>query len=167
MAEKSVAPTTAEASRDYTSDNESMAISKNKELSECQAVQLERNVVNLSIEESMGNQEPMERVEAMGTLGNNTKQPSQLCASSTNLTSNAHSTRGWKRLAREVGKSVQENKARCGFGFEGEKNDFGKRSKSMEIDVELEGKRQCIDNGSQENGQISKVVAGFQHHRSQ
>ena len=55
----------------------------------------------------------------------------------------------------------------CGTSLEGLKNDFGKRGMDMEIDVLIEGKKQCMEGGSQEEDKNSKVVAGSQHHRAQ
>ena len=74
------------------------------------------------------------------------------------------STRGWKRVAREVGNINQGTKGCSGADSEGEKNDFGKRGMCMEIDVQIEEKKQCMGYGSQGDDQNSKVVAGFQHH---
>ena len=74
---------------------------------------------------------------------------------------------GWKRLAHEVGNSVRGSKVGCGIGSEGEKNDFMKRGMDMEIDVLIEGKKQCVESGSQEEDKNSKVVAGSQQHNVQ
>ena len=74
---------------------------------------------------------------------------------------------GWKRLAHEVGNSVRGSKVGYGIGSEGEKNDFMKRGMDMEIDIRIEGKKQCMEYGSQENDKNSKVVVGSQHHRAQ
>ena len=75
-----------------------------------------------------------------------------------------HSTRGWKRLAREMGKIDQGTKGYSGLDTESEKNDFGKRGTCMEIDFQIKGKKQCMGYGSQGDDQNSKVVAGSQHH---
>ena len=79
----------------------------------------------------------------------------------------SQSTRVWKRLTHEVGNIDQGTKGCSGPDFEGEKNDFGKWGMCIEINIQIEGKKQCMGYGSQGDDQISKVVAGFQHHQSQ
>ena len=54
----------------------------------------------------------------------------------------------------------------CGTSLEGLKNDFGKRGVDMEIDIQIEGKKQCMEYGSQEEDKNSKVVVGSQHHQA-
>ena len=70
------------------------------------------------------------------------------------------STRGWKRLARDVGNSVKGPKAGCRTDLEGLQNNFGKRGTDMEIGILIEGKKQCMEGGNQEVEKNSKVVVG-------
>ena len=47
-----------------------------------------------------------------------------------------------------MGKIDQGTKGCSGPDTEGEKNDFGKWGMCMEIDVQIEGKKQCMGYGS-------------------
>ena len=71
------------------------------------------------------------------------------------------STRGWKRLTRGI--LCKGLKWVVGSGLRG-KNDFGKRGMDMEIDVQIKGKNQCMEYGTQEEDKNSKVVVRSQHH---
>ena len=64
---KPVAPIIEEVGRGSNSDSESMATSKCRELSEEHSVRLEKNIVNLTIEEDTNHQDPREKLTAIGT----------------------------------------------------------------------------------------------------
>ena len=64
---KPVAPIIEEVGRGSNSDSESMAMSKCRELSEEHSVRLEKNIVNLTIEEDTNHQNPGEKLMATGT----------------------------------------------------------------------------------------------------
>ena len=164
---KPMASTNDEASRGCTLDSESMVTSDCRVCLEPQAARLEKNITNLSIDESTGYQAPMDKLAATGSHGLNAEYSRPLDVDLAISKPTLQSTRGWKRLAREVGNIDQGTKGCSGLDSEGEKNDLGKRGMCMEIDVQIEGKKQCMGCGSQGDDQISKVVAGFQHHQSQ
>ena len=164
---KLVAPIIEEAACGSTSDSESMATSNCRVLLEEQLVRLEKNIVNLSIEKDTNHQDPGEKLTATDTHVLCDVQPSSLGDNSVMSKPTPQFTRGWKRLAREVGNSMQGPKVGCGTSLEGLKNDFGKRGMDMEIDVLIEEKKQCVESGSQEEDKNSKVVAGSQHHHAQ
>ena len=164
---KPMASTNDEASRRCTSDSESMTTSDCRVCLEPQAARLEKNITNLSIDESTSYQAPMDKLAATGSHGLNAEYSRPLDVDLAISKPTLQSTRGWKRLAREVGNIDQRTKGCSGPDSEEKKNDFGKRGMCMEIDVQIEGKKQCMGYGSQGDDQISKVVAGFQHHQSQ
>ena len=164
---KPVASTNDEASRGCTSNSESMATSDCRVCLEPQAARLEKNITNLSIDESTGYQAPMDKLTATGSHGLNAEYLRPLDVDLAISKPTLQSTRGWKRLAYKVGNIDQRTKGCSGPNSKEEKNDFGKRGMCMDIDVQIEGKKQCIGCGSQGDDQISKVVAGFQHHQSQ
>ena len=68
---KPVASTNDEASRGCTSDSESMVTSDCRVCLEPQAARLEKNITNLSIDESTGYQAPMDKLAATGSHGLN------------------------------------------------------------------------------------------------
>ena len=150
-----------------TSDSEIMATSDCKVCLEPQATRLEKNITNLSIEEFTGYQDPMDKLTATGSHGQNAEYSRPLDVDSAISKPTLQSTREWKRLACEVGNINEGTKGCSGSNSEGDKNYFGKRGMCMDIDVQIEGKKQCMGYGSQGDDQISKVVVGFQHHQSQ
>ena len=156
---KPVAPIIEEVGCGSTSDSESMATSNCRVLLEDQSVRLEKIIVNLSIGEDTNHQDLGEKTMVTSTHVLCDVQLSSLDDNSTTSKPTPQSTKGWKRLAREVGNYVQGLKVGCGTSVEGIKNVFGKRGMDMEIDVLLEGKKQCMEGGSQEEGKNSKVVS--------
>ena len=132
---KPVASTNDKASRGCTSDSESMATSDCRVCLEPQATRLEKNITNLSIDESTVYQAPMDKLAAMSSHGLNTEFSRPLDVDLAISKPTSQSTRGWKRLAREVGNIDQGTKGCSGPNFEGEKNDFRKRGMCIEIDV--------------------------------
>nr|POE82681.1 hypothetical protein CFP56_61986 [Quercus suber] len=137
-------------------DSESMATSNCRVHLEEQSVRLERNIVNLSIEEDTDHQDTGEKHTAKGTHVLCDVQPSLLGDNFVTSKPTPQSTRGWKRLAREVGNAVQGPEVGCGTILEELKNNFGKRGMDMEIDELIEGKKQCMEGGSQEEDKNSK-----------
>ena len=124
-------------------------------------MRLEKNIINLSIEEATGFHDPVEKHANTGTPVLCTIQPSSLGDISVTSKPTPQSTRGWKRLTRGI--LCKGLKWVVGSGLRG-KNDFGKRGMDMEIDVLIKGKNQCMEYGSQEEEKNSKVVVGSQHH---
>ena len=122
---KLVAPIIDEVGRGCTSDSESMAISDYREYLEEQLVRLEKNIINLSIEEATGFHDLVEKHADTGTPVLCTIQPSSLGDISVTSKPTPQSTMGWKRLAREVRNFVQGSKVGCGTGSEGEKMILG------------------------------------------
>ena len=164
---KPVAPIIEEVGCGNTSDSESMATSNGRVLLEEQSVRLEKNIVNLSIGKDTNHEDLVEKLMVKGTHVVCDVQPSSLDDNPATSKPTPQSTRGWKRLAREVGNYVQGPKVGGGTDVEGLKNDFGKRGIDMEIDVLIEGKKHCMEGGSQVENKNSKVVGGSQHHHAQ
>ena len=129
-----------EASRGCSSDGESMASSDCRVCLEPQAARLEKNIIELSFNEAMGYQVP-NKLAATGSHGLHVEHLRSLDVDSAISKPTPHSTRGWKRVAREMGKSDQGTKGYSGLDTEGEKNDFGKCGTCMEIDLQIEGKK--------------------------
>ena len=105
-ASKPVAPIIEEVGCGSISDSESMATSNRKVFLEDQSVRLEKNIVNLSIGEDMNNQDFGEKIMVTGNHVLCDVQPSSLNDISATSKPTPQSTRGWKRLAREVGNYV-------------------------------------------------------------
>ncbi|KAK9993994.1 hypothetical protein SO802_023697 [Lithocarpus litseifolius] len=124
---KPVAPILKETGRGSTSESESMATSNYRAHLGEQSVRLEKNIVNLSIEEDKDHQDSGEKHSAKGTQVVCDVLPSSLGDNSVTSKSTSQPTRGWKRLVREVGNFMQGPKVGYGTGLEGLKNDFGKR----------------------------------------
>nr|POE95754.1 hypothetical protein CFP56_43432 [Quercus suber] len=122
---KPVTPTNDEAGRGCTSDSESMATSDCRVCLELQAARLEKNISNLYIDESTGYQAPMDKLAATGSHGLNVEYPKPLDDDSAISKPTPQSTRGWKRLAREVGNIDQGTKVCSGPESEGEKMTLG------------------------------------------
>ena len=130
-------------------------------------MRLEQNIVNLSIGEETNHQDLGRQLTGKGNHVVCGVQSSSLDDKSATSKLTPQSTRGWKRLAREWGNYGHGSKEGCGTDVEGLKIFFGKHGMDMEIDVLYEGKKHCMEGGSQVEDQNSKVVAGSQHHRAQ
>ena len=158
VASKPVVPINEEVGCGSTLDSESMATSKCRVLKEEQSVRLEQNIVNLSIGKETNHQDLGRKFMGKGKHVV-CVQSSSLDDKSATSKPTPQSTRGWKRLAREVGNYGHGSKEGCGSDVEGLKNVFGKRGMDMEIDVLYEGKKHCMEGGSLVEDQNSKVVA--------
>ena len=100
-----MAPTTDEAGRGCTSYSESMATSECRECLEPQATRLEKNIINLTIEEPTGYQVPVDKYAATSSPVLSAEDSRPLGDILVHSKPTRQSTRGWKRLAREGGNS--------------------------------------------------------------
>ena len=98
-----MASTNDEVGRGCTSESESLASSDCRVCLEPQAARLGKNIIKLSIDESTGYQAPMDKLAATGLHGLNAEHSRPLDVDSAISKPTPQSTRGWKRLAREVG----------------------------------------------------------------
>ena len=166
-ASKPVAPIIVEGGCGSTSNSESMATSERRVLEEEESVRLDQNIVNLSIGEETNLQVIGRKLSGKDKQVGCGVQSSSLDDKSATSKPTPQTTRGWKRLAREVGSYEHGAKEGCGIDLEGLKNVYGKRGMDMEIDGIYEGKKHCMEGAGQMDDQNSKVVAGSQHHRAQ
>lgn len=98
MVSKPMASITKEAGQGCISNSESMATSDSRDVLEVQAARLEKNVINLSIEESTSYQVPVERHDGTGIPVLSADHPSPLCDNLANLKPTAQFSKGWKRI---------------------------------------------------------------------
>ena len=101
-ASKPVAPIIVEGGCGSTSDSERMATSKCRVLEEEQSVRLDQNIVNLSIGEETNLQDIGRKLSGKDKHVGCGVQSSSLDDKSATSKPTPQSTRGWKRLAREV-----------------------------------------------------------------